>query len=123
MDFLIHWPPGLVVATVQCQGLMLHCSQLIQAIFCVDTRHLSRITSVYYQNVEILAPGSQQNPCCDQDPLKCSVTQCGWWAYDYRYEGVGCPFSRKIVSLVNDLQSPTNEYIYICHSGEFTPIL
>ena len=22
MDFLIHWPPGPVVATVQCQGLM-----------------------------------------------------------------------------------------------------
>ena len=21
MDFLIHWPPGPVVATVQCQGL------------------------------------------------------------------------------------------------------
>ena len=24
MDFLIHWPPGPVVATVQCQGL--YCS-------------------------------------------------------------------------------------------------
>ena len=23
MDFLIHWPPGPVVATVQCQGLLL----------------------------------------------------------------------------------------------------
>ena len=23
MDFLIHWPPGPVVATVQCQGLPL----------------------------------------------------------------------------------------------------
>ena len=22
MDFLIHWPPGPVVATVQCQGLI-----------------------------------------------------------------------------------------------------
>ena len=22
MDFLIHWPPGPVVATVQCQGLL-----------------------------------------------------------------------------------------------------
>ena len=24
VDFLIHWPPGPVVATVQCQGLYLH---------------------------------------------------------------------------------------------------
>ena len=24
MDFLIHWPPGPVVATVQCQGLPMH---------------------------------------------------------------------------------------------------
>ena len=23
VDFLIHWPPGSVVATVQCQGLLL----------------------------------------------------------------------------------------------------
>ena len=25
VDFLIHWPPGPVVATVQCQGLKLPC--------------------------------------------------------------------------------------------------
>ena len=24
MDFLIHWPPGPVVATVQCQGLQIY---------------------------------------------------------------------------------------------------
>ena len=29
MDFLIHWPPGPVVATVQCQGLELQCFQYI----------------------------------------------------------------------------------------------
>ena len=38
MDFLIHWPPGPVVATVQCQGLscrrtiMKTCPKLLAAI-------------------------------------------------------------------------------------------
>ena len=29
MDFLIHWPPGPVVTTVQCQGLMLDICQYL----------------------------------------------------------------------------------------------
>ena len=31
MDFLIHWPPGPVVATVQCQGLTsIHVGETLQ---------------------------------------------------------------------------------------------
>ena len=30
MDFLIHWPPGPVVATVQCQGLQ--CQSLLREV-------------------------------------------------------------------------------------------
>ena len=34
MDFLIHWPPGPVVATVQCQGLVIiEFMQLLNFIF------------------------------------------------------------------------------------------
>ena len=33
MDFLIHWPPGPVVATVQCQGLVSVLSNSVCARF------------------------------------------------------------------------------------------
>ena len=38
MDFLIHWPPGPVVATVQCQGLLHHRTVIINIRVDVSRR-------------------------------------------------------------------------------------
>ena len=35
MDFLIHWPPGPVVATVQCQGLTMQFALSFMYFICV----------------------------------------------------------------------------------------
>ena len=41
MDFLIHWPPGPVVATVQCQGLPMFVFYLsvFNTSACTHARH------------------------------------------------------------------------------------
>ena len=33
MDFLIHWPPGPVVATVQCQGLLIRIKIIHKQVY------------------------------------------------------------------------------------------
>ena len=49
MDFLIHWPPGPVVATVQCQGLQLedrleHEHQTLPDISWVDSTEIGYVS-------------------------------------------------------------------------------
>ena len=48
VDFLIHWPPGPVVATVQCQGLAL---PLVIAVIRVDLDLILGWLGWYYGSV------------------------------------------------------------------------
>ena len=49
MDFLIHWPPGPVVATVQCQGLFQKSVIKVDS-HIVDDLAVASVTFVVWKN-------------------------------------------------------------------------